>query len=64
MPDIPILCCSRCGCTRLREDFIKDGPKRTLLKTCWSCHCVGVPVTNFAAAADQAFHQVFNQAFY
>jgi hypothetical protein len=50
MPDLSVLCCSSCGCRKPREDFIKNGPKRTLLKTCQACRRVGLSLTDFAAA--------------
>ena len=50
MPDLPVLCCTSCGCRKSREDFIKNGPKRTLLKTCQACRRVGLSLTDFAAA--------------
>ena len=46
-----MLHCSSCGRTKPHDDFIKDGPKRTLLKTCRTCwQCVGYSLTDFTTA--------------
>ena len=51
MPDIPMLHCSSCGRTKPHDDFIKNGPKRTLLKTCQTCQqCVDYSLTDFTTA--------------
>jgi len=37
MANISLIKCLQCGKTKTRDDFIKDSPKKTLLRSCRAC---------------------------
>ena len=37
MTDTPQISCTTCGHKKAWASFVKDGPKKTLLKTCCDC---------------------------
>jgi len=49
--EMPVIFCISCHSTRSHEDFIRDEPKKPLLKMCQRCHCcVDFALICFAAA--------------